>query len=548
MAHEYPRARTSHSLSRFAYKNLKFALLAPLALGAFAFTAVRVPARQQAAAQQEPQPVAATMAPDVAEKLKRVEAQAAAITYSGAKAPITFSLGDLMEDLKVPAMSVAVIQHFQIVATKGYGTLSVDTHTPTTPRALFLAGSISKSVTAAAALAMVEHGQLSLDGNVNDQLKSWKVPDNEFTVKEKVTLRRILSHSAGLTVHGFAGYQVGAPIPTVVQVLDGTPPANSPPVRVEYVPGTKGQYSGGGVTIEQLLMTDVSGKPFPELLHDLVLAPAGMTESSFEQPPPAERAALNAIGTDNDGASVPGGWHIYPEMAAAGLWTTPTDLAKFAIEIANSRNGRSNKVMSQKMATAMVTRYVADSGLGFFMDPNNPGLFLHTGADEGFQAVLMMNYDTGNGVALMTNSNHGIAVGGLVVQSVAREFGWNYKGPNDPLAELFLIDLASGPKAALDHYAEIKQANIPGEPITEPTLNLVGYMLISANRLDDAIAVLARNVAEYPQGFNTYDSLGEAYMRNGQKELAIQNYEKSLKLNPANDNAVAMLKKLRAAP
>jgi hypothetical protein len=235
-------------------------------------------------------------------------------------------------------------------------------------------------------------------------------------------------------------------------------------------------------------------------------------------------------------------------MAAAGLWTTPTDLAKFAIEIANSRNGRSNKVVSQKMATAMVTRYVADSGLGFFMDSNNPGLFLHSGADEGFQAILMMNYETGNGVALMTNSNHGIAVGGLVVQSVAREFGWNYKGPNDPLAELFLIDLASGPKAALDHYAEIKQANIPGEPITETTLNLVGYMLISANRLDDAIAVLARNVAEYPQGFNTYDSLGEAYMRNGQKELAIQNYEKSLKIFPGNDNAVAMLKKLRAAP
>jgi CubicO group peptidase (beta-lactamase class C family) len=540
MAHTYANAPATRS------RSLKLLLCAVLGSGVAAFAVRVMPARAQEQ-QTNTTNTSTAIAPDVEEKLKRVEAQAAVINYGGAKAPVTFSLGDLMEDFTVPAMSIAVIKNFQIVAAKGYGTLSLATSAPATPHTLFLAGSISKPVTAAGALAMVEHGQLSLDGNVNDQLKSWKVPDNEFTAKEKVTLRRILSHSAGLTVHGFNGYAVGEPIPTVVQILNGTPPANSPPVRVEYIPGSKGQYSGGGVTIEQLLMTDVSGKPFPELMHDLVLAPAGMTESSFEQPPSAERAALNAIG-NNTGTNVPGGWHIYPEMAAAGLWTTPTDLAKFAIEIANSRNGRSNKILSQKMATAMTTRYVADSGLGFFMDSKNPGLFLHSGVDEGFQAVLIMNYETGDGVALMTNSDHGIAVSNLVVHSVAREFGWNYKWPDDVLAELFLLDLATGPKVALDHYAEIKRANIPGEPITESTLNLVGYMLIAAKRLDDAIAVLGRNVAEYPQGFNTYDSLGEAYMRNGQKELAIQNYEMSLKLEPRNDNAVAMLKKLRAAP
>ncbi len=539
MAHTHRSARATLTLTPILWAALAAALAAvfPVALPA-----------QSAATPSASSSAAPAISPEAAEKLKRVEAQAAAISYGGAKAPVTFSLGDLMEDFKVPAISVAVIQNFQIVAAKGYGTLSFESHEPTTPHTLFLAGSISKPVAAAGALAMVEKGQLSLDTNVNDQLKSWKVPDDEFTVKEKVTLRRILSHSAGLGVHGFAGYAVGAPIPTVPQILDGKPPANSPPVRVEYVPGTKGQYSGGGVTIEQLLMTDVSGKPFAELMHDLVLAPMGMSESSFEQPPPAARAALNAIGTDNNGAAVRGGWHIYPEMAAAGLWTTPTDLAKFAIEIANARNGKSNQVVSQKMAAAMTTRYVADSGLGFFMDSGNPGVFLHSGADEGFQAILMMNYETGNGVAVMTNSDHGIAVGNFVVRSVAREFGWNYKGPNDPLADLFLLDLANGPKTALDHYTELKQANLPGEPMSEATLNLVGYMLIGAGRLDDAIAVFARNVQEYPKGFNTYDSLGEAYMRNGQKDLAIENYETSLKLNPRNDNAVAMLKKLRAMP
>ncbi|MGC1382682.1 MAG: serine hydrolase [Candidatus Acidiferrales bacterium] len=484
---------------------------------------------------------------DAAEKLKRVEAQAATISGASGKAPITFSLGDLMENFNVPAMSIAVIQHFQIVAAKAYGRPSYDAAAPATTHTLFLAGSISKPVTAAGALSMVEHGRLSLDTNVNDTLKSWKVPDNQFTATQKVTLRRILSHSAGLSVHGFAGYAVGEPIPTIVQVLNGEPPANSPPVRVEYVPGSKGQYSGGGVTIEQLLMTEVSAKPFPELLRQLVLDPIEMSESSFEQPPPPARASLNAIGTDN-GTSVPGGWHIYPEMAAAGLWTTPTDLAKFAIEIANSRNGRSNKVLSQKMATEMVTPVIEEAGLGFFMDANNPGLFGHSGADEGFQAILTMNYVTGDGLVIMTNSDHGIAAGGQVQRAVAREFGWNYKIANDPLSEIYLLDLASGPKSALGRYSDLKRANIPGETVDESTLNTIGYMLIFDHRLDDAIAVLERNVTEYPGSFNVYDSLGEAYMRNGQKDLAIQNYEMSLKIFPGNTNGAAMLKKLRATP
>lgn len=545
MAHE--PARTIRSLRRPLCRKLKLPLFASLAFGAFACTALGVPALRQAAATQTPPTVVAAISPDVGEKLKRVEAEAVTISTGNAKAPAVFSLGDLMENLKVPAMSIAVIQHFQIVAAKAYGTLSLDTSMPATTHTLFQAGSISKPVTAAGALWMVEHGQLSLDTNVNDTLKSWKVPDNQFTVKEKVTLRRIISHSAGLSVHGFNGYAVGAPIPTVVQILNGEPPANSPPVRVEYVPGSRGQYSGGGITIEQLLMTEVSGKPFPELMHELVLEPVGMTESSFEQPPTPARAALNAIGNDS-GKSVAGGWHIYPEMAAAGLWTTPTDLAKFAIEIANSRNGRSNKVLSQKMAADMVTPIIEQSGLGFFMDANTPGLFAHSGADQGFQAILMMNYITGDGLVIMTNSDHGISAGGQVVRAVAREFGWTNKLAGDATTEIFLLDLANGPKAALDHYAELKRAKIPDEPIDETTLNLAGYMLINDNRLDDAIAVLARNVAEYPQGFNTYDSLGEAYMRNGQKELAIKNYEMSLRLEPRNGNAVEMLKRLRAAP
>ena len=165
---------------------------------------------------------------------------------------------------------------------------------------------------------LVEHGKLSLDEDVNKKLKSWKVPENEFTKDQKVTLRRLMSHSAGLTVHGFPGYAVGTPVPTLVQIFNGKKPANTDPIRVYFVPGTKMRYSGGGVTIEQQLMIDVTGKPFPQFMHDTVLSKIGMTESSYEQPLPPARAAHTATGTYAASGAVEGRWHIYPEMAAAG--------------------------------------------------------------------------------------------------------------------------------------------------------------------------------------------------------------------------------------
>ena len=250
---------------------------------------------------------------------------------------LQLDLKKLMELYHVPGLSIAVIDNFQIAWVKAFGVIESGSATPVTPTTLFQAGSISKPVAAAGALYLVEAGKLALDENVNEKLKTWKVPDNEFTKNQKVTLRRLMSHTAGLTVHGFPGYDVDAPLPTLVQILNGEKPANTPPIRVDLVPGTQVRYSGGGVTIEQLLMMDVSGKPFPALLREIVLDKIGMADSSYEQPLPAPRAAKTASGTDANGKVVHGRWHIYPEMAAAGLWTTPTDLGKFAIEIALSR-------------------------------------------------------------------------------------------------------------------------------------------------------------------------------------------------------------------
>ena len=481
---------------------------------------------------------------DRAARLRRVEETVVELPGEPGKAPLRLSLAELMKLYNVPGLSLAVIENYKIVDTKAYGVIAPGSTTPVTTRTLFQAGSISKPVAATGALSLVEQGKLSLDENVNDKLKSWKVPDNEFTSTEKVTLRRLMSHTAGLTVHGFPGYDVDAPVPTLVQIFNGEKPANTAPMLVDVTPGTKERYSGGGVTIEQQLMIDVTGKPFPALMRELVLDKIGMSDSSYEQPLPAARAAMTAGGTYMDGKAVHGKWHVYPEMAAAGLWTTPTDLAKFAIEIALSKQGKSNRVLSEKMTREMLTPVLDAAGLGLFMDKDNPGQFGHNGADEGFQALLTMNADTGNGLAMMANSDNGISVMNSVLRRVAKEYAWNYKMQDDNGEKLFLLAKLQGTTAALQSYDEMKKSGAADAKSLEQMLNSLGYRLLYGGKESEAVQVFQKNVQEYPQSSNVYDSLGEAYMKVGKKDLAIQNYEKSLQMDPKNTNAAEQLKKL----
>jgi CubicO group peptidase (beta-lactamase class C family)/predicted transcriptional regulator YdeE len=478
-------------------------------------------------------------------RLQRVEQVAVELPGAPGEAPLRLSIAELMKTFNVPGLSIAVIENYKIVDVKAYGVIAPGSSTPVTTKTLFQAGSISKPVAATAALSLVEQGKLSLDENVNNKLTTWKVPENEFTQTEKVTLRRLMSHTAGLTVHGFPGYDVDAPVPSIVQVLNGEKPANTDPIRVDIVPGTKSRYSGGGVTIEQLMMMDVTGKQFPALMRALVLDKIGMSDSSYEQPLPPARAAMTAGGAFGDGKPVHGKWHIYPEMAAAGLWTTPTDLAKFAIEIALSKQGKANHILSQKMTQEMLTPVKDNVGLGLFMEKDTPGQFGHNGADEGFQALLTMNADTGNGAALMADSDNGISVMNYVLRRVVKEYAWTYKMEPDVAGDLFLIAKLKGIAKALAQYDAMKQSKDEASPTHEAILNSLGYRLLYGKKEQDAIEVFEKNVRDYPQSSNVYDSLGEAYMKVGKKDPAIQNYEKSLQLNPKNNNAVEQLKKLK---
>jgi CubicO group peptidase (beta-lactamase class C family) len=335
----------------------------------------------------------------------------------------SWTLQERMEHYGVPSVAIAVIKDYQVTWFKTWGLADRDTHEAATNATLFQAGSISKPVSAFGALRMVEAGQLSLDDDVNLVLKSWSLPDNEFTAKTKVNLKQLLSHTGGLTVHGFLGYAPGLPVPTLVQVLDGVAPANSDPIRVDKTPGGDFRYSGGGYTIAQQMMIDASGKPFPALMDELLLEPAKMAHSTFQQPLPSHLLQHAAAGVLPDGRSVPGKRHTYPEMAAAGLWATAEDLALFAIELQKALQGKS-ALMSQPMAQTMVTPVDGRYALGLGISKRgDASYFGHGGWDEGFSAELVASLEGGYGVAVMTNSNHPAFIK-EVIQGVGQIYSW----------------------------------------------------------------------------------------------------------------------------
>jgi CubicO group peptidase (beta-lactamase class C family) len=330
-----------------------------------------------------------------------------------------------MAKRKIVGLSLAVIQDGKIVKAQAYGNTELSGGKPVTPNTLFQAGSISKSVSALGALRLVEQGSLSLDEDVNVRLKSWRVPDSPLLKEKKVTLRGILSHTAGLTVHGFPGYRVTADRPTLVQILNGERPANTSPIRVDILPGSKWRYSGGGYTVMQQLITDVTGQPFDSLMQETVLGPLGMTSSTFQQPLPDGKARLTASGYYPGERPVPGRWNVYPEMAAAGLWTTPTDLANFAIAVQQSLAGTENRVISQKMTREMLTNVLGDDGLGVFLQgKGKTRRFEHGGRDEGFDAQMTAYTETGQGAVVMINANDNSGTLQRVIEAIAKQYQW----------------------------------------------------------------------------------------------------------------------------
>lgn len=334
-------------------------------------------------------------------------------------------IASLIEHYEVPGVSVAVIRDFELDYVEAHGVMSETTNEPVTPATLFQAASISKGVSATAVMTLVQEGVVSLDTEINEYLTQWKLPDNAYQDQENVTLRRLLSHTAGTTVSGFRGYRYTEPVPNLIQILNGYPPANSPPVVVDLVPGSQFRYSGGGYEVMQQAVQDVTGLPYEDFMQQRVLAPIGMAASTYEQPLPESLRHLAASGYYSDGTAVPGGHHIYPELAAAALWTTSSDVARFIIELQLSLQGESNRVLNPENTELLLTEVKRDYGLGFNLWTHRGQPYLgHYGANDGFRCRMVASRVGGYGVVILTNSDNGHELSDAVVELIGEREGW----------------------------------------------------------------------------------------------------------------------------
>jgi len=321
-----------------------------------------------------------------------------------------FSLEEIMDKFGVPGVSITVIEDFEVHWAKSYGIADVETGAKVNTDTLFQAASISKPVNAMALLKAVQDGIFSLNDDINAILKSWKIPHCSSMEAQFLTPLTLSSHTSGLgDGFGFPGYSLSDPLPTIVQILNGDKLSNVGPVLPVRPPMTAFHYSGGGATILQLALTDVLGKPYPDILRESVLGPVGMTQSTFEQPLSPERDKNAARAHDREGKGMGDKWHVYPELAAAGLWTTPTDLATFAIEVQKSLRGEANSVISQTMIKEMLSPVgIGDYAVGFSVTREGQGwYFSHGGANWGFNCFLKAHKVKGYGFAIMTNAQNG---------------------------------------------------------------------------------------------------------------------------------------------
>ncbi len=356
---------------------------------------------------------------------ERIENNIYAIDENGRNNSSPVTLESRMKTLNVPGLSITVFDSNEILWSKGYGKKNIEAGKDVNETTMFQAASISKPVTSVAAFRLIEENKFSLNEDVNLKLIRWKVPNNEFTQNEKVTPGRIISHTSGLSTPGFQGYSKSDSIPTLIEILQGSKITNSEPVRVIQKPGESEKYSGGGMTVLQMLMEDVTEKEFSDLMDDLVLNPAQMYNSTFDYPLPEKFEGLISVGYDEKGDAIEGGYHIYPEKAAAGLWSTSSDLAHFMIELGKSYRGEDNTLLKQSSAQVMLTRVPNASGTGIGIDGEGKELrFRHNGGNAGFSCYAVSFANSGRGLVIMTNSDNGFHLIHEIVRAVAREYNW----------------------------------------------------------------------------------------------------------------------------
>ncbi|MEN0054412.1 MAG: serine hydrolase [Mucilaginibacter sp.] len=415
---------------------------------------------------------------DAKSKIQQVETNLVGTVQIAGEKPATIQ--ERMTFYKVHGLSIAVIQNYHIAWAKGYGLADDSLKIPVTVNTLFQSGSISKSLNGVGVLKLVQDKKIDLYTDINTYLTSWKFPYDSLSNGKKITMANLLSHTAGLTVHGFGGYNKTKPLPTIPQILDGVAPANSAPVRSMYQPGLRSEYSGGGVTISQMIVMDVTHEPYASYMKKAVLQPLGMSNSTYEQPPVGIKSQMLATAYDANGKQAPGKYQIHPEQAAAGLWTTPTDLAKYIIETQLAYEGKSAKVLNQATTRLRLTPYLDKSAaLGVFIDElDGVKYFQHGGANIGFRNQYYGSLEGGNGVVVMVNSDRDDIIK-EVINSVAKVYG--FKGLYRSTVKVVANVPASVMQTYVGKYAitptisinvTYEDGKLKGQPTGQPKLTL----------------------------------------------------------------------------
>jgi len=360
------------------------------------------------------------------ERQQRVEAGLWQEPVTHPRGPETRTIAAAMARHRVPGCAVAVIDAGEIAWSRGYGATASDAPEPVAVGVdtLFQACSISKPVAAMAVHRLVQAGRVDLDEDVNAYLASWQLPANGDW-QPRVTLRHLLSHTAGLTTCWYPGYRRGAALPTILQTLQGVAPANTPPVRATALPGTQFRYSGSHYSVVQQLLSDVTSIPFNDLLRETVFAPLRMAHSGYEVDLPARYSGATASGHDAGGEPISGDWRAMPEGAGAGLWTTPADLCRLACDVMAAWSGRPAQLLDQETAWQMLTAQVGGWGLGWTVEEVDSALRCgHGGSNIGYKCRLAFWPELGVGAAVMTNADDGTFFVNEIIAAIGREYGW----------------------------------------------------------------------------------------------------------------------------
>ncbi|MEQ9231201.1 MAG: serine hydrolase domain-containing protein [Cyclobacteriaceae bacterium] len=364
---------------------------------------------------------------DLTEEIATIENSLTLPIIAKGEKPQTMNIEKQMEKYNVAGASIAVVRDGKIRWTKGYGI--ANSETKVTTETLFQAGSISKPLAALAALKLAQDGKLDLDEDVNNYLKDWKIPESSFTQNKKVTVRLLLTHSAGLTVHGFPGYMQSDTFPTITAVLTGKGNTNSIESFIE--PDSLWRYSGGGYTVMEKVVEDVSGMSLEQYMAG-ILKGMGMTNSTYEQPISEKWHSQLSAAYTSEGELYEGLWHNYPEQAAAGLWTTPTDLAKYYIHMQRILGGKEDGILNKHTVEQMLTKHRNDWGLGPSLSKSGDSLlFGHGGKNAGFTNEMTGFAYRGDALIIMTNSDQGGKLNGEVLRALSKYYELDIRNPRE---------------------------------------------------------------------------------------------------------------------